>query len=183
MQVIIPMKCLPEEYAAKGLHRMVRPPTPCPHCAKAFRLEAHGYYERSVTDSRGLILSIQVRRFECRQCGVTVSGLPGFALPYRLVNHRTVELYFNGDTERMDVQRNEERLKQYRRRFKGWAPTLAQLIGSAFGRAPPGEKAGGLWQRLLNACKTFASCTARLVGDFRTTCFGTYLCHQPRPAL
>jgi hypothetical protein len=135
-----------------------------------------------VTDTAGHIITIRVRRFKCNQCRKTVSCLPGFAQPYRLVNNPTIEHFFNGKTGSLDVQRNEDRLKRYWRRFEIWAPALRKLIGSALGRAPPREKAKALWQRLLGAYKSFAACTRRLVRDFQTTCFRNYLCHQPPAA-
>ena len=182
MQVIVKMRCRLEEYAKGELHAQVRPPRLCPRCTKRNSLKPHGYYDRGVTNTEGHISEIKVRRFECQYCGVTVSCLPSFAQPYRLVNNHTIQNFFNGKIHGIDVRRNEELLKCYWRRFERWAPSLRKFIGSAFSRAPPREKARALWQRLMAACKSLTDCTCRLVREFRTTCFGTYQCHQPRPA-
>jgi hypothetical protein len=182
MQVIVAIPCSPEQYAEQEIHRSVHPPSRCPSCAQPGQLKALGYYSRGVTNSVGVILAIWVRRFLCLRCGITVSCLPDFAQPYRLVSNSTIERFFNDQTDPLDVQRNHDRLLRYWRRFRQWAPDLRQLIGSAFGRAPPGEKAGALWQRLMGACKSFTACTRQLIEKFRLTCFGIYLCHRPRPA-
>lgn len=182
MQVIVKMRYRPEEYAKNNYHKQVRPPRLCPRCAKRNRLEAHSYYGRGVTNTDGKVSEIKVRRFECQYCGVTVSCLPSFALPYGLVNSKTTENFFYGKTDGLDVQRNWELLKRYMRRFERWAPELRKIIGNAFGRGPPREKAKALWRRIMAACKSLSRCTSRLIKEFRTTCFGTYRCHQPRPA-
>jgi hypothetical protein len=182
MQVIVAIPCSPELYAEQDLQRSVRPPLRCPGCDQPGHFEALGYYSRGVTDSLGRTLAIWVRRFLCLPCRVTVSCLPDFAQPYRLVNNQTTERFFNGQTETLDVQRNHDRLLRYWRRFQQWAPDLRKLIGSVFGRAPPGEKAGALWQRLMDACKCLSACTRQLIEKFRITCFRTYLCHRPPPA-
>lgn len=181
MQVIVKMRYRPEQYVEQKLHRRVQPPSLCPSCTKRNRLKAHGYYERGVTNTAGHVCAIATRRFKCKHCGVTVSCLPSFAQPYRLVNNQTIEHYFNGQTTRLDVQRNEARLRRYWRGFEKWAPRLRKRLGSALGRAPPWEKAEALWQRLMGAYKTFNTCTRHLVLDFQSTCFRVYLCHQPRP--
>lgn len=182
MQVIVKMRCRPEEYVNSSLHATVRPPRLCPCCTKRNQLEALCYYDRGVTDTEGRTIEIKVRRFECQHCGVTVSCLPSFALPYHLVNSKTTENFFNGKIDGLDIQRNWELLKRYWRRFERCAPSLRKLIGSVFGRAPPREKGKALWRRLMAACKSLTHCTCRLIKEFRTTCFGTYRCHQLRPA-
>ena len=178
MQVIVKVQCQPEDYISRKVHETVQRPRLCPVCHKCNRLEAHSYYERGVTGSDGKVVEISIRRFKCQHCGKTVSCLPDFAIPYRLVNSTTTESFFNGDTG-IDVQRNQDRLKRYWRRFVEWSPQLRKIIGSVFGRSPPNESAEALWQRLMAACKNLQKSMSRLIHDFRTTCFGTYQCHQP----
>ena len=182
MQVMVEVGCGPEEYAREQRHCLVAAPSRCPNCESSGKLEALGYYPRYTTDAQGRAIEILVRRFQCGSCAITVSCLPDFAQPYRILNSATVEAYFRGQCERHDVLRNEELLRRYWRRFVSFSATLPQVLGGGFGRAPPGEEAEALWRRLLAACKTLAGCTCRLVRDFRTTCFGIYRCHQPRLA-
>ena len=90
-----------------------------------------------------------------------------------------MEAFMLGEGQRLDVQRQAGLLQRYRKRFiSGWK-TLARLLGNFFGRAPPQETATAFWRRTVAACGSLAELTLRLVQDFRTTCFGTYRCHQP----
>ena len=181
MQVIVKVQCQPEEYIAHRVHERVQRPGLCPNCHKRNQLEAHSYYDRGVTDQAGEVVEISVRRFECQYCGKTISCLPDFAIPYRLVNSTTTECFFNGIVD-IDGQRNLDLLKRYWLRFQKWAPDLRKIIGSAFSRSPPEESVEALWRRLMAACKSLRKSTCRLIKEFRTTCFGTYQCHQPRLA-
>jgi len=190
MQVIVKVLCRTvEEYIAQALHRGVRPPERCPHCGKLHTLGHLGYYHRGCTDSEGKVREISVIRFECAHCGLTVSCLPDFAQPYRLINNTTIQKFFsarggsasggNGDTAPNDVQRNRDNLRRYWRRFVDYASYLRQTVGCALGRAPPKEPAAGLWQRILAKYRTLASATRYLVTAFKVTCFGKYGCHSP----
>lgn len=182
MQITVKMKCRAEEYKREKLYNQVQRPRLCPNCKRCKRLEAHGYYERGITDNGGQIIVISVRRFKCRNCDITISCLPSFALPYRLINCETTEQYFNGRTGSASIDRNKDLLRRYWLRFEHWSRNLRSIIGSGLGRSPPFEKAKSLWLRLMAACITLSDCTCRLIQDFRTTCFGSYRCHQPLPA-
>lgn len=180
MQVMLKSPCKTvEEYIAQEVHLKVRSPERCPRCGKLHRLTHLGYYPRGCTDSEGKVREMSVARFECSACGVTVSLLPDFAQPFRMVNSKTTEKFFNGDRESADVQRNMDNLRRYWRRFVNMAGLMRQIVGSSLGRASPKEPAAGLWQRILAKYRTLANATHRLVSDFRTTCFGKYHCHQP----
>ena len=180
MQVMLKSPCKTvEEYIAQEAHLKVRAPERCPRCGKLHSLTHLGYYPRGCTDSDGKVREISVARFECSACEVTVSLLPDFAPPYRMVNNTTTQKFFNGDTTSTDVQRNRDTLRRYWRRFVDMAGCLRQIVGCSLGRAPPKEPAAGLWQRILAKYRTLANATRNLVSDFRTTCFGKYLCHQP----
>ena len=177
VQIILPMTCRPKAYADGKLHRSVRTPAICPVCLTAGSLEAHGYYHRDTTDDEGAILGIWVRRFRCRHCRRTVSCLPRFAQPYRVVNSDTIDAYFCGRRTGPGIARNETRLQRYLQRFMEWAVRLRDIIGPAFGPAPPTDPIA-LWLRLRSAGRGLAQCTVGLVRDFGVTLFGTYLCHQ-----
>lgn len=168
-----------EEYIAQGMHRRVRPPERCPHCGKLHTLDHLGYYQRGCTDSEGKTQEINVRRFECSNCGLTVSCLPDFAQPYRMINNATTQKFFDGDRESPDVERNSDNLRRYWQRFVAMAGGIGKIIGCSLGRAPPKEPAAGLWQRILAKYRTLANATRNLVSEFKTTCFGKYKCHSP----
>lgn len=179
MQQIVPCRYLPETYVSEGVHQRIRSPESCPRCGQSACLNVHGYYERNATDSSGHELRMKVRRFICKACEVTVSCLPYFLQPYRLVNTATLEAYLMGDLYRMDVQRHVALLGAYQRGLQNSYEQVRQRLGNLFGRAPPQETVTAFWRRAVTVSGTLADLTGRLVNEFRTTCFGSYRCHQP----
>jgi hypothetical protein len=178
MQKIVRMKLSVEAYVGEQFHRRMRPPSQCPNCGRFHRLWALGYYPRYTTGALGKAIAILVRRFRCRYCWVTVSCLPSFAQPYRLVNHTTLEAFLKGRHRRRDVEAQRELLRRYLRRFAEWRPELLKIIGHRFGRASPKEDATAFWRRAVATCGSASKLTVRLVKEYGTTCFTTYRCHQ-----
>ena len=129
MQIIVEVGIDPAGYVNEEYQRRVRAPSVCPNCGRAQVLEAHGYYWRWVTALCGLVVRIAVRRFCCRHCPVTVSCLPQFAQPYRLVCNQTIEGFFGGRKDRSDVGRWQELLERYRRRYEGFLAELRTEAG------------------------------------------------------
>ncbi|MDA0991560.1 MAG: DUF6431 domain-containing protein [Verrucomicrobia bacterium] len=178
MQKLVRVKLSVEAYVGEQFHRQMRPPSQCPNCGRFHRLWGHAYYERGGTDLSGKVIAFWVRRFRCTYCRVTVSCLPCFAQPYRLVNHATLEAFVKGAHRRRDVQAQWDLLQRYRRRFAAWRPQLLKIIGHRFGRAPPKEDATAFWRRAVATCGSTSKLTVLLVQEFATTCFSTYRCHQ-----
>jgi len=179
MQKLRRVKLLVEAYVQQEFHKRMRPPEPCPNCGRFHRLWGHVYYDRDSTGSTGQPVRFRVRRFLCTSCEITVSCLPCFAQPYRLINHTTLEAFLMGERQRRDVQARQELLQRYMRRFAEWWPSLLRIVGYCFGRAPPKEEATAFWRRAVAVCGSAAELTTQLVEEFRTTCFRTYRCHQP----
>jgi len=178
MQIIVEVGIDPAGYVNEEYQRRVRAPSVCPNCGRAQVLEAHGYYWRWVTALCGLVVRIAVRRFCCRHCPVTVSCLPQFAQPYRLVCNQTIEGFFGGTKDRSDVGRWQELLERYRRRYEGFFAELRTECGALFGRSPPQEEPLSFWGRVMKACGGLAAATGRLVHELGITLFGRYRCHQ-----
>ena len=111
---------------------------------------------------------------------MTVSCLPHFAQPYRVIANATIEAFFDGRTHQPDVQRWEQLLGSYRRTYHGWFRSLRRECGAWFGRAPPDEEPLSFWRRILGACGGLAAATGKLVSQVRVTLFGRYRCHQRR---
>ena len=181
MQTIFPTSLTPEQYAEQKQHTQVKPPEICPNCLAAFTLEALAYYRRYITTAAALVLQIKVRRFLCWICKVSVSCLPSFAQPYRVVNTPTVEAGFNGQTQRPEVQRWAGLIAVYWQRFQTHLPTLVRQVGNAFGPVPLQPTAPGFWRQLLKQGGDLAGITRQLIHQFHTCLFGTYRCHQRRP--
>jgi hypothetical protein len=178
MQMICAVSLSPERYANESYHRNIQPPVECPHCHARDALEALGYYSRNVTSTKRGVLSIFVRRFRCRLCGRTVSILPSFAQPYRLVLNTTTNEFFGG-TLGTSALSWLPLLQQYWNRFSKWIPEINRVIKSVVERSPPHPDADGWWQVLVAAFGDLEKITGTLVSRFGVTLFGRYRCHSP----
>jgi hypothetical protein len=176
MQRVYEVKLSPEDYQQQDAGARVEPEAQCPSCLQKARLHRHGFYSRSVTSSRGLILWIRVARFWCSLCRRTISYLPDFALSYRLVNARTVERFLKGDRQSPDVQRCHDRLLGYRNKMLAFLPILIRGVGRAFDWIP--RPPDPCWASLMRAGGSFAAATRQLVSRLGITLFARYACHQ-----
>ena len=111
---------------------------------------------------------------------MTVSCLPRFAQPYRVVCNATIEAFFEGATARSDVRSWGELLGRYQRTYRQWFGTLRMECGAFFGRSPPEENRSSFWERIMGTCGGLAAATGKLVAELRITFFGRYRCHQRR---
>jgi len=179
VQVIFWFAGDPESYIAGNCHSKVPPPKRCPHCGRKKCMELLGYYPRGISSALTSIpLTIRVRRFICRKFGGTVSMLPSFAQPYRLVRNSTVQKYFSGKRIEIDVIRWTPLLTRYWRRFRAWFPKLFEKAGKHSGLSPPMPTEEHYWHFFMSAWGEMSGATAHLVGTFRLTAFGIYQCHQ-----
>lgn len=181
MQRIYPTSLTPEQYAEQAYHKQVRPPENCPNCQGAHALEGLAYYRRYISTATAMVLWIWVRRFFCRRCRISVSCLPQFAQPYRPVNTPTIAAGFNGESTRPEVQRWNQLIRVYWRRFTTHLPLLLRQVGNAFGVVPLQPTPQDFWRQLIVYGGDLARVTEQLVHQFHTCLFGTYHCHQRRP--
>jgi hypothetical protein len=179
MQTIFPTSLTPAEYVEQNYQAQVQAPEQCPNCGGPNSLEALGYYPRFVTQVIAAVLEILVRRFRCRRCRISVSCLPEFAQPYRVVNSTTVEAAFNGEQAGADVQRWELVLRSYWWSFEAHLPELVRRVGQALGSLPLQATAREFWEQWVQRGQGLARTTQELIARFRTCLFGTYRCHQP----
>jgi hypothetical protein len=178
MQIICTVSLSPDRYAKENFQRSIQRPTSCPHCGIRNVLAALGYYSRNVTSSKSGVQRILVRRFRCCSCGRTVSILPSFAQPYRLVLNVTISEFFGG-TISANALSWLPLLKQYWNRFANWLPQIDRVIKSAVSRSPPHLDAAGWWQVMVATFGGLERITVALVGRFGVTLFGRYCCHSP----
>jgi hypothetical protein len=183
VQIIVRVRCTPEVYFAAQRHAAMLRPKNCPNCGQIRSLVSLGYYERYLTGLDARILRLRIRRFRCRVCGRTVSLLPDFAQPYRVVRNETIEAYFAGDVGRADVRRWSELLDRYWQRFVAWLPKLRMVAAVIFGRGPPASRPWEWWSFMVAAAGDLARVTRRLVIEVRVTIFGEYRCHRPNPSV
>ena len=192
MQIIVQVRVTVREYCERATYRMIRPEQPCPQCGKSHPFELLGYYQRWVTDENGEPVRIPVRRFTSRFCAGTISCLPAFCQPYRVLNNSIIETFMWTSDRQDGAARWSGLLGAYRRRFQWWCDCLHDprmgaglraSTGSLFSRPPPGEQEAPaqFWARVLASCgNSLNNATGRLVEQFNITLFGRYLCHQPR---
>jgi hypothetical protein len=177
MQIICTVSLSPDRYAKENFQRSIQRPTSCPRCGIRNVLAALGYYSRNVTSSKSGVLRILVRRFRCSSCGRTVSVLPSFAQPYRLVLNVTISDFFGG-TLATTALSWLPLLKQYWNRFTNWLPEIDNFIRSLVERSPPKPDATGWWEVMAATFGDVERITTALVGQFGVTLFGRYRCHR-----
>ena len=141
-------------------------------------LELPGVYERYVSDGSTSRL-IAVLRYRCGQTGATVSLLPDFAQPYRLLASELIEDYFLQRANRF-LEAWFDLLKSYRKRFEAWYEKLSAIVGFSLGRAPPGlgSSAAEYFKWLVGACGNgLKKVTRTLTKRLKVSTFGRYQCH------
>jgi transposase len=178
VQIIRAVPVSADHYVGTSFHQGVEPPCKCPHCDATNALKALGYYSRNVTSPKRGVLRICVRRFRCCECGKTVSILPSFVQPYRLVLNLTINEYFGG-TLNTNALSWLPLLKQYWNRFSNWRPRIDRIIRSVVSRSPPHSDAAGWWKVIAATLGDLEKITTVLVGRFGVTLFGRYRCHSP----
>lgn len=176
MQTNYPTTLTPLEYLEQDAAEQVQKPENCENCRGAHCLEALGYYWRYISDLLNAF-RIRVRRFLCLRCRISISCLPDFAQPYRVVNTQTVEAGFNGGHARPEVHWGSL-IAVYWKKFTAFLPELVRTVGNAFGPCPVRVRAEDFWKLILQECGSLAAATGELVRHFRVCLFGRYRCHQ-----
>lgn len=180
MQLVCEIEESSEDYFLNRKQETMRPPRTCPHCGRSRYLRALGYYQRDVSRLECGILRISVRRFRCMACRKTVSLLPSFAQPYRIVLNVTIESYFGGNFYLPHVERWTTVMRRYWHRFCYWLPELLPLI-KGLGLSPPMDDPVKCWASVLRWSESLSVATMRLTKLFSVTLFGRYRCHFPNP--
>ena len=179
MLIICTVSLSPDRYAQENFQRNIQRPIECPRCGARNSLAALGYYSRDITSSERGVLRIFVRRFRCRLCGRTVSILPSFAQPYRLVLNTTISEFFGGTLGTGSLSWLSL-LKQYWNRFANWLPEIDRIIRSVVERSPPRPDATGWWEVIVGVFGGIEKITITLVSRYGVTLFGRYRCHSPK---
>ena len=151
MQIIFDPGCSAEEYMAQGY---VEPPRPrmCFSC-KIGKPHKHGFYERFYLDGVNCF-RINVRRYRCPRCGITVSFLPSFCVPqfqYSLhVLWRVMHLRFKEKRSLRQCLKKlleefprlawlPQKISFYAKRFLDNLPWLESLLRNVFPRMKLGS--------------------------------------------
>lgn len=176
MQIICPTTLTPLQYLEQDAAEQVQMPEKCANCGGANCLEALGYYRRWISHLLDC-LRIRVRRFLCLQCCMSISCLPDFAQPYRVVNTHTVESGFSGGKSLPELHWGWL-IEAYWKKFTAYLQSLLRTVGNAFGPCPVQASPEDFWKLILKECASLAAATEQLVRKFRICLFGTYRCHQ-----
>jgi len=137
-----------------------------------------GVYERYVSNG-SKSEQIRVLRFRCKATGATVSLLPDFAQPYRLLASELIEDYFFERSNEF-LEAWLDLLKSYRKGFEAWYGRLSALVGFSLGRAPPGLDSSAVeyFKWLVGACSNcLKKATCTLTKRLKVSIFGCYKCH------
>lgn len=179
MQIVTPLGVTPEAYINGEFHFLAPPPVCCPNCGSTRRLEALGYYERSISATESArVLRFLVRRFRCPQCRRTTSLLPDFAQPYRLVANALIDLNFPAPETSNRSGRMAYLLNRYWRRFTVWLPELQPGLADDFQIEVSADSSASAWSALNKAFSGTSMMTSILVWKSKSTLFGRYRCHQ-----
>jgi hypothetical protein len=178
MQILHAIDIEPEQYVAEEHEKRIRPPACCPHCQRLNTLKALGYYARSLSRLEAGVLSLFVRRLRCCVCRKTVSLLPAFAQPYRLIQNRTIEYFVLGTPFSDEVIRHLDLLSRYWKQFLRGLPEIAKTLGKALDRAPPHHPREA-WEFIIEYFQGLNTATKILTSSFQITLFGRYRCHRP----
>lgn len=178
MQTIYPTTLTPLEYLQQHGAEQVQKPENCANCGGAHCIEVLGYYWRYISHVLDCF-QIPIRRFLCLRCRVSISCLPDFAQPYRVVNTQTVQAGFNGGQARPEVHWGSL-IAVYWKKYSALLQELLRTVGNAFGACPIRVRAEDFWRLLLKQCSSLTAATEQLVRKFRICLFGRYRCHQPK---
>jgi hypothetical protein len=161
MQIIRAVQVSADHYVSTSFHQRIEPPVECPHCDARDALKALGYYSRNITSTKRGVLRIFVRRFRCRLCGRTVSILPSFAQPYRLVLNTTINEFF-GELSAPTRFRGSRFCNNIGTGSLNGFQKLTDIIRSVVERSPPHPDAAGWWQVIVAAFGDIEKITGRL---------------------
>jgi len=161
----------------------IEAPPACPNCGRNKPPHAHDYYPRGlVISGKKDVLVITIRRFHCHKpgCGITVTILPAFAQPYRLIHNGIIERFLISAIIPTSVQRWEYLFHRYESEFMRLQPTIQQALGIT-SRSLPRQVTSAQWlKQLSRKFGNLGGATVALVAQVGLTPFGCYKCHRPR---
>ena len=179
MQLIVELPVDAEEYVSRAYQREIVAPAACPHCQANAALQALGYYLRNITGKQSAVLRLSIRRFRCRTCGKTVSVLPAFAQPYRLIHNRAIHRFFCDQRPGGEAKPWRVLLRRYWRKFSWWVSQAGAVPHRQLSRDPPPRCAAAWWKLIVAVFGNMVVATQALVTDSQVTLFGRYRCHRP----
>ena len=158
--------------AADNPFDVVSRPDVCDRCQEGDCFHRHATYWRYVEKKH-----VRVARFLCKVCGLTVSLLPVFVLPYRNQLVETVDRYFGAAVEARAVMGNGDLLRRYWRQWVGHFESVQRNTGWPPERPLEG-KPKAYWQQLGKTAGSMAEAQKHLIGCYGISLLRRYSCHQ-----
>jgi transposase-like protein len=153
-------------FAGKNVLDFVLRPDVCPRCGELHAFHNHGRYSRFVDE-----LEIWIARFRCTFCGLDVSILPSFAMPYRNRSVKVVDRYFRATVEERRNMSGHDTLRRYWQAWLSHWRVIARTIGL------DGHFARTIWQDLAGWFGTISQAQSELVGRYRYALLRRYVIH------
>jgi hypothetical protein len=157
--------------AADNPFDVVSRPDVCERCKKE-RFHRHGTYWRYIEKKH-----VRVARFLCAVCGLTVSMLPMFVLPYRNQLVEAVDRYFRAENEVRIEMRDGDVLRRYWRQWVGHVGSLQRDTAWPPER-PLAREPRGYWQQMGRAAGNMQAAQRHLTGCFGASLLRRYACHK-----
>lgn len=162
-----------EEYlAADNPFDVVGRPEVCARCGRQDCFHRHGVYERYVEAGRR-----KVARFLCKLCGLTVSMLPSFVLPYRPRLVESVDEYFQAGDEQRPNFSGADTLRRYWRQWCGYFQRLQEQTGWPPQRPLP-RQPREYWRQMGRAAGDMAAAQRQLTQLYGLSLLRRYPCHR-----
>jgi hypothetical protein len=156
--------------AADNPFDVVSRPDVCERCQKD-RFHRHGTYGRDVKKKH-----VKVARFLCAVCGLTVSMLPMFVLPYRNQLVETIDRYFRVEKEVRIEMSDSDLLRRYWRQWVGYVGSLQRDTAWPAER-PLAREPLAYWKQMGKAAGNMQAAQKHLTECFGTSLLRRYACH------
>ena len=157
--------------AADNPFDVVSRPDVCERC-KDGCFHRHGTYWRYVQKKH-----VKVARFLCAVCGLTVSMLPMFVLPYRSRLVEAVDRYFRAGHEARIEMGDGDLLRRYWRQWVGHVESLQRDTAWPPIR-PLAREPRAYWKQMDKAAGDMQGAQKHLTGCYGASLLRRYLCHE-----
>ncbi len=151
---------------------VVSRPEVCARCKACGRFHRHSTYWRYIRNTQR-----KVARFECALCGLTISVLPGFVLPYRPRLVSEVDNYFAATVEQRRNMSYADTLRHYWKLWCAHCPKLQLQTGWPTVR-PLARDPQDYWRQLRDVVGGLVHAQALLVARFGLSLLRRYACHR-----
>ena len=119
----------------------------------------------------------KVARFVCALCGLSVSVLPAFVLPYRPRLIEEVDRYFLAEADARAQVSYADTLRRYWREWCAHWAALQRQTGWPPVR-PLAREPQGYWRQLRVAAGSLAAAQKRLIDRYGLSLLRRYACHR-----